>query len=291
MNNKRLRIIWFLPLPLAVIAEARGYCAERGVEVETVVTGSSDQQFDAFAAGDVDAAITAMDNVFIWNRRATIDDLRVVAQMESSTGSCLMARQGINSIAELKGAELLVDSPDNGFVVVLRAMLHDAGLDANDYRMKVAGGVRERFEAVLSGDGDAALLVPVFESALVSKGGSVLARVDELYPDFPGQGLVARQSAPPDVQQSLSAWVAALNDARAWSSNNRESALAILRERGMDSAVAVAEALMATVPANFVPRTKGIDLLIDQRRRLGLPGAEGGRESILDTQMLWGTTP
>jgi len=289
MQTKPLRVIWFLPLPLAVIAEARGYCADRGVSVETVVTASSDQQFDAFAAGEVDAAVTAMDNVFMWNRRGPIDDLRVVAQMEFSTGSCLMARPGINTIAELKDAELLVDSPDNGFVVLLRAMLHDAGLAADDYRMKIVGGVRERFEGLLSGNGDAALLVPIFEPALISKGGSVLARVEDLYPDFPGQGLVTRQSASPEVQQALCAWLAALNDAREWSSNNREGAFAILREQGMDPAVA--EALMATVPADFVPQVKGIDLLIDQRRRLGLPGAEGGQQSILDTQMLWGAAP
>lgn len=276
-----LNICWFLPLPAAVIAAARGLYAERGLAVHATNVRSSDEQYELLAAGAAHGAVTAMDNVFAWNRRGAIDDLRIVAQMERTTGSVLMGAPGIDAIAKLRGGVLLVDAPDNGFVVVTRAMLRDAGLEPGDYRLEVVGGVMARVEALATGQGDAALLVPLFEPRIVAAGGHVLGRVDEFYPDFPGQGLAVRRSDLAARAPALHAWLDALRAARDWAVAHPDEAAAIVTgETGLPPVAA--KGLLAAALADYRPGAAGLTRVAAQRADLGLPGAEAGVAALFE---------
>lgn len=279
-----LKIIWFVPPPLALIAETQGFNAARGLDVEHVVTRGSDQQYEALVDGTADAAITAMDNVLMWNRRGAFSDVRIVAQTETETGLILVARQGLYSLAALKGSELLVDCAENGFAVALCAMLHDAGMRPEDYRMTVVGGVRERFNALMEGRGDATLLATFLEDAALAKDCTTLARVDDVYPDFPGQGLATRTGALKRTGPALAAWLSAMQEARVWARHNADAARSIVSEAGFPPTVA--KILISTIPLSFRPNPAGIALLLSQRRQMGLPGAKGTNEILVDTTLL-----
>ena len=54
-------------------------------------TSGSDEQFERLVRGDCDAVVTAMDNVFAWNRRAGPGDFCIVAQIERTTPLVVMA--------------------------------------------------------------------------------------------------------------------------------------------------------------------------------------------------------
>jgi len=274
--------MWFVPPAIAVLAERWGLTAAGMLQASR--NQSSDEQFQRFREGGLDAAVTAMDNIMDWNRRAGPQDFRIVAQVERTTPLSLMARAGHTGQQDLRNANILVDAPDNGFVVALRHMLAEAGLESGSYRLTPSGGVKERFDALASGHGDATLLGPPFDVMAVQLGLVRLARVQDRHPDFPGQGLVVRASAIERLRPSLTHWLAGLTKACETLRSNEDDARKILTDAGF-LAVA-AHAMLAAAPESLVPARAGVDLVIRQRREVGLPGADNSYETLVDTSLL-----
>jgi ABC-type nitrate/sulfonate/bicarbonate transport system substrate-binding protein len=281
-----LDAIWFVTPAIAVIAQSRGFFAARGIEMRSRLTSSSDEQYEALAKGSCHVAVTAMDNVIGWNRRIRAD-FRIVAQIEATTPLTLVARPDITALSDLVDRKILVDSPDNGFVVVLHALLADAGMDFQANRIVRAGGVRERYNKLLAGEGDATLLGPPFDGMAADAGMRVLASVNERYPAFPGQGVVARQDTVAHSADLLVSWLAALEEARALGRDHPEKTRGDLTAAGFSGPVA--RALVAGIGSTLIPDPQGVNLLIAQRARVGLPGAESSYGEIVDARFLSGT--
>jgi ABC-type nitrate/sulfonate/bicarbonate transport system substrate-binding protein len=280
MHHAALRVIWFVPPALAVAAEQETLPK---VRVEGRRTLSSDEQFTALSEGSVDAAVTSMDNVLHWNQRPGPRDFVIVAQLESTTPLLLIGRPGIGGLQELRGADLLVDAPENGFVIALRALLAEAGLERISYRLTPVGGVRERFDALLAGQGAATLLGPPFVSLALAQGLVELASVQACYPHFPGQGLVVSRSRL-ERRGLLGTWLSQLSQALLRLSENTDDLGAALASQGLPTSAV--EAMLATLPRELVPDPRGIELLITQRRRLGLVGSNATYQQIVDTSLL-----
>lgn len=274
--------MWFVPPTIAVLAEHWGLTPDGLLQASR--NQSSDEQFERFQAGTIDAAVTAMDNIMDWNQRAGPRDFRIVAQIERTTPLTLIARAGHGELLDLRNASILVDAPDNGFVVALRHLLAAAGLESGSYRLIPSGGVKERFDALVGGQGDATLLGPPFDSMGMQAGLVRLARVQDHHPDFPGQGLVVRASAIERLRPALTSWLAGLTSACASKRANEDGALGVLTAAGFP-AIAV-QALLATVPDSLMPARDGVELLIRQRRELGLRGGDSSYESLVDASLL-----
>ena len=90
--------------------------------------------------------VTAIDNLFEWTRAGA--DVRLVAQVEQTTQLGIHAGGDVESLADLAGCRFAVDAPDNGFALIAKRLLLDAGVEV-DY--VVVGGVRERLDALLGG--------------------------------------------------------------------------------------------------------------------------------------------
>jgi ABC-type nitrate/sulfonate/bicarbonate transport system substrate-binding protein len=154
-------------------------------------------------------------------------------------------------------------------------------------RMVRAGGVRERYNKLLAGEGDATLLGPPFDAMAQAAGMRTLASVNELYPRFPGQGVVARQGTFAHGADMLVTWLAALEEARALGLEHPEKTRGDLIAAGFSGIAA--RALMAGIGRTLIPDPQGVNLLIAQRARVGLPGAEASYEQIVDARFLPGT--
>lgn len=251
MSNS-LKVMWFVPQPIVELAAQ----APRATSVKAIRNPSSDAQFEALVTGEVDAVVTAMDNVIGWNRRPGPEDFRVVAQVERTISLALIAAPIRKSMADMGNADLLVDAVDNGFVIALRAMLRDGGVNESGCRFTPAGGVTERYEALLAGRGDATLLGPSFAKQAIEAGLTRIASVEQAYPAFPGQGIVIRQGSP--ARERIRAWLRELEHAR-----RQMGDLESLR-----------------------PTAEGVALLTEHRRLLGLPGGEDVYTDIVDTSLL-----
>lgn len=278
-----MKAIWFVPPVIAILAERAGLVPPSSAVLGTA-TASSDEQFEALCTGRQDLAVTAMDNVVMWNRREGPKDFRIVAQVEATTSLTLVARPGTTTVADLAGGTLLVDSADNGFVVVLRTMLADAGVRLDGYGLVEAGGVRERLERLMAGEGDATLLGPPFVDIATTRGFHRMIEVDRAYPGFPGQGVVVRAARAAEIHQALAGWLAALETARAAARADPAAASAVLVASGLSAPAAAGMA--GAIGDTLDPDAGGIALLLDQRRRLGLPGGGDGYDALVDRSLL-----
>ncbi|QFZ85070.1 ABC transporter substrate-binding protein [Variovorax paradoxus] len=280
--SSTLRLLWFVPSPVALAADAWGLTP--GVSLQAERNPSSDAQFEALASGRADAVLTAIDNVMDWNLRDGPQDFCVVAQLERTTPLTVIGQRGRDRLEDLRGATILVDAPRNGFIVALRAMLADAGIEPDDYALEPVGGVKERHDAIVSGHGDATLLGPPFDAMALDAGLSRVATVQERYPTFPGQGLVVSAGALERLRPTLSAWLQGLDKARWRMSDDPEGARQILALAGFSAPVV--DAMLRGTPASLRPDRDGIELLIQQRRRCGLPGADTTYDRLVNTSAL-----
>lgn len=279
-----LRLLWFVPPPIASIAAAWKLLADIALHAER--NPSSDEQFEALASGRADAVVTAMDNVMEWNLRPGPQDLRIVAQLESTTPLSLVGQPGQTKPEDLRGAKLLVDAPRNGFVVALRAMLAESGVGPEAYALEQVGGVKERFDALVAGRGDATLLGPPFDALALQTGFSRIASVQERYPAFPGQGLVVRASEIDRLRPALSAWLLILDKVLKRTNESPSAAREALVQEGLS--VQAADSMVKMAPTTLCPNRSGVELLIRQRRQIALLGADTSYEQLVDLSLLPG---
>jgi ABC-type nitrate/sulfonate/bicarbonate transport system substrate-binding protein len=180
-----LRQSHFVPPVSYLLADELGFL--QGLEVLPTRTTSSAEQLRALLAGEQDMVITAIDNLFEWTRAGA--DLRLVAQVEATTPLGIHASGEAKTLAHLAGCRFAVDAPDNGFALIAKRLLRDAGVEV-DY--VVVGGVRERLDALFGGQVDATLLGPPFDQQAAKAGFARVVDVNALLPELPGQGLVVR---------------------------------------------------------------------------------------------------
>jgi ABC-type nitrate/sulfonate/bicarbonate transport system substrate-binding protein len=259
----RLRVIEFVAPGVEAIAQRRGLYAEHGVEIETVRTRSSTEQRERMQSGDCDVALTAIDNLIAWN--AAGDDLVLVGQVERTTVLDLVA--AAERIEDLRGTTLAVDAVDTGFAIVLRKILRDHGLGANDYELLAAGGIQQRCDAITGGQASGGLLGPPWSDQALAQGLRRLTTVEAALPDFPGIGVAVRSARLAELRDPLKRYLAALADAAAWAgAAPRDEAVALLVDAGFPPAGA--GALLDVVPADVSVALDGVDLLYAMRREL-----------------------
>ena len=180
-----LRQSHFVPPVSYLLAAELGFL--RGVEVVPTRTTSSAQQLQALLAGEQDLVVTAIDNLFEWTRAGA--EVRLVAQVEARTPLGIHARGEVETLEDLAGCRFAVDAPDNGFALIARGLLGDAGVEVE---FVVVGGVRERLDALIDGRVDATLLGPPYDKLAEQAGFARVVDVNALLPELPGQGLVVR---------------------------------------------------------------------------------------------------
>lgn len=279
MASRTLKVMWFVPPPIALVAPTKGT-----LEIEGIRTTSSNEQFEQLVAGNCDAVVTAMDNVFAWKRRSPENDFEIIGEIEKTTPLSLMANKGMESIQDLKGATILVDARENGFVVALMAILKLGGVNRSDYQLIEVGGVKERFDALLNNGGDATLLGPPFSAMALNSGMHEITRVQNEFSFFPGQGIVIKKSLPMGKKSDVLKWVACLEKTRKSVGHDDSMAKSILMQSGYDENSA--QAAISNFPLSLIPSNAGIEILREHRRILDLPGFGDTYEKLVSHAVL-----
>ena len=270
-----LRQSHFVPPVSYLLAAELGFL--RDVEVVPTRTPSSAEQLRALLAGEQDMVVTAIDNLFEWTRAGA--DLRLVAQVEQTTQLGIHAGGDVESLADLAGCRFAVDAPDNGFALIAKHLLRDAGVEV-DY--VVVGGVRERLDALLGGQVDATLLGPPFDKLAEKAGMRRVVDVNALLPELPGQGLVVRAEllASAELERYLGALVRGV---AAGESMTDAEGIELLERCGYQAAATAAWGARARTLA---VDQRGLGLLTGIRRSLGMLPPDIGLEELCDGEPL-----
>jgi ABC-type nitrate/sulfonate/bicarbonate transport system substrate-binding protein len=155
-------------LPL-LFAQSKGFFAKRGLPVDMKIAPNSDELRNGLAEGRYQIVHAGVDNAIAMAEVAKKD---IAIVLGGDTGlNHLIVQADINSIADLRGKTVIVDSPNTAFAFQLYKMLEQHGLKKGDYEVKVTGASFVRRDAMLKEkDYKAAILNPPFTVQLQKAG-------------------------------------------------------------------------------------------------------------------------
>ena len=214
-------------------AERQGFFQQNGVSVELTLTPSSTFQMQGLAEGRFDIAMTAFDNVVAYQEgqgEAKIpDNPDLFAFMGSDNGFLsVLGGKGVKGFADLKGRKLSVDAMTTGFAFVLRELLAKNGIAESDVTFERAGGVVERFQALMKGAHAATMVLTPFDLIGAAQGCTQLARAGEHLGAYLGVVGAARRSWAKENEKALAGFIRAYRDGVAFLYENRSIAEALL---------------------------------------------------------------
>jgi len=214
------------------VAEEKGFFRENGVEVNITPTPGSVYQLVNLIDGRFDIAITAIDNLIAY-REGQGEDPKIgpdlIAVMGCDQGFLkLVTVPEVKSIADLRGKTVSVDARTTGYAFVLFEILDGNGLREPDYKVERAGGVLQRFQALMEKKHDGTLLLSPFEVQAEVRGFNTLASASQVL--GPYQGLVAgvRRSWAEKNREPLVGFIRAYARAVEWLYDPRNKAEAIV---------------------------------------------------------------
>jgi ABC-type nitrate/sulfonate/bicarbonate transport system substrate-binding protein len=235
------------------VAQEKGLFAKNGIDVKITPTPSSVYQLTNLIDGKFDIAMTAVDNLIAYREGQGEEPVLgpdLIAFMGCDNGFLrLEAVPEIKNINDLKGKTVSVDARTTGYAFVLFEMLERGGLRLDqDYRVERAGGVLQRFQALLEKKHAATLLLSPFELQAEARGFKRLGNAIDVLGAY--QGLVggARKGWADANRDSVVGYVRAFSEAVDWlyDARNKEEAIAILRKN------------MSTMPEQVANATYGV---------------------------------
>ena len=215
------------------VAQEKGLFAKNGVEMKITPTPGSAFQLTGIIEGKFDIGMTAIDNLIAYREgqgEAKIDGPDLIAFMGGDHGFLrLVTVPEVKSFADLRGKVLSVDARTTGYAFVLIEILERRGLKEPAYSLERAGGVMQRFQALMEKKHAGTLLLSPFEVQAEAKGYNRLANALEVLGRY--QGLVggARKGWADRNRDAVVGYIRGYSDAVDWLYDpaNRDEAIAI----------------------------------------------------------------
>jgi ABC-type nitrate/sulfonate/bicarbonate transport system substrate-binding protein len=170
------------------IAEDKKFYSAEGLEVETIVAGSTAGVLHQLAAGSLNMAQAATDQTL----RAIVRGapIRIIAGATSKAEFRMVAAKGTRSWAELKGKTISVGGPTDVTLYFLRVMARKNGLADHDYDVIYSGSTPNRFAQLLSGAVGGAILTNPQDFMALEQGFVDLGRVPRYLPRWAQNNLL-----------------------------------------------------------------------------------------------------
>lgn len=217
------------------VAQEKGFFEHNGIRVILQATPNSVAQMTGLAEGKFDIAITAVDNIVAYvegQGQAPIGPQpEFFAFMGSDSGFLrLVADPDIKNFSDLRGKTLSVDARSTGYAFVLFEMLARNGLSPQDYRIEEAGGMVQRWNALLQRKQSATLLSAPFNILAKQQSFHELARATEVIGPYLGNVGATRRSWARENRSKVIAFIRGYAEAIDWlyDQKNRQEAIRIL---------------------------------------------------------------
>lgn len=198
------------------IAEAEGYFADNGIEVEQTVFGASDR-IAAFASGNLDVANFAVHSAYLLYQQGV--DFKLVGLLDYSLeADGVLAGPGIDTPADLAGLDVAYE-PASASEIMMAATLEQGGLTLEDVNA-VPLSAADAATAVVAGSVSAAVTYEPYISPAIANDPSLSTIFTGA--DMPGivsDIVVVRQEFidehPEAVEGLLAAWDSSIEFFRA----------------------------------------------------------------------------
>ena len=225
------------------VAQSLGFWRDAGVEVNLTVTGSSILQIEQLKSGGFDIGFQQVDHIVRGVELGA--DLFIFMGQSQAPELSLMVSRDIDTIADLKGKNIVVDDARTGYSLLLKKLFAQHGLKESDTLFKNFGGSQERFDAMKNGEGSACFINAPFDCNLITARLKRLATLSDYFPAYPGPIAATRRAWAREHKAELIAFIRGYNQAYAWLQDgaNQAAAIAMLPARLDTPADAAAQAL------------------------------------------------
>ncbi|MDM0059366.1 ABC transporter substrate-binding protein [Variovorax fucosicus] len=294
------RVVAETPAPLRIIvfpgafnwplwiAQDKGFFANEQLAVAITPTPNSTFQMKGLIQGDFDIAMTAMDNVIAYREgqgEAGVDGPDLVAVMGSDAGFLrLVASPESRGYADLRGKTLSVDALTTGYAFVLLELLERHGLLLErDYQTERAGGVLQRYQALLERKHAATILVAPFDAMAQAQGFHRLANATDELGHYQGVVAAVRQGWARAQPEHVRGYIRAHAQAVDWlrEPRNKDEALRIflahMPPNTPPQAAETAYRALLSGPESFQRRGQidlaGVETVVRLRAKFGRLGA------------------
>jgi ABC-type nitrate/sulfonate/bicarbonate transport system substrate-binding protein len=273
------------------VAKEKGFFASNGIEVKVTPTPSSVFQLTNLIDGKFDIAMTAIDNLIAYREgqgEVPKPGPDLFAFMGGDNGFLrLVTVPEVKSYRALRGKQLSVDALTTGYAFVLFEILARNKLRKDkDYKVVTAGGVLQRFQALMEKKHAGTLLLSPFEVQAEAKGFHRLANAIDVLGRY--QGLVggARKSWAEENRGAVIAYIRAFSDAVDWLYDpaNRGEAIAIFQKNlpnASEQAAQTAYGILLSPTEGFQKKAaidlEGVKTVLALRSKYGKP-----RKSLID---------
>lgn len=262
------------------IAQAKGYFAENGVEVQLEAVQSGQDAIPLLASGRLDA-LTAGFSAGMFNARSEGLEFQVVGSMGRQTGdpedspTSLIAAQAsyddgsVTSVADLAGKRIAAaggPGATGGFLVA--SILEEAGLELTDVEI-VNVSTPDMPNALATGAVDAALISAPLSERVVGDGAGTVVGVPAAGVSSTGVLYGPEFAATPAAQQFFDALVQGAADLQGEGATDEEN-LQILAEATSQDI----EVLRTAPKYTFDPRLAPYPETIDQMERIWMAGGQ-----------------
>jgi len=213
-------------------AQAKGFYAKRGLDVEIKFTPNSDELRNGLAEGRYQIAHSAIDNAFALKDKANVD-IAVVSGGDNSFNH-LIVQPDIQSLADIKGKTVIVDAVNTAYAFQLYEMLRQKGLNKGDYEVKSVGGTGLRLDAMTKDKAMvAAMLNPPFSVRAEKAGLKDMGTAAAALGAYQGTSAFVLRDWGKTNTDMLVKYIEAYIEGRRWSFDpkNRDEAVALLAER------------------------------------------------------------
>jgi len=252
---QKLKVIVFEGVQnLAIFAaQAQGYFAAEGLDIDLTFTPDSGVLRNGLAAGDYDIAHTAVDNAIAMVELAKAD---VAVVLGGDSGfNALMFQPDVGSFEDLRGQTVLVDAPNTAFALVLYRIMELHGLKRGDYVAQPVGATPFRFKRMQEDPTARASIMNLPFRIQAQRAGLKLIceAIDEIGPYLSTAGFVMRPWAARH-EAALTAYCRAYIRGLRWAlaAENQAAAVAFLAERLRLPADVAAEGFaIATAPGGI----------------------------------------
>jgi ABC-type nitrate/sulfonate/bicarbonate transport system substrate-binding protein len=136
-------------------AQAQGFLSKAGINMCSCAVSGSVGAYGGLASGGYDLILSATDNAFtryFYPANTPGQNVTLIGLLENSALQMLGVAWNITQISDLRGKNIIVDSPTSGLIFGLRRMLAVYNLYyPRDFNMVASGATATRFNALRNG--------------------------------------------------------------------------------------------------------------------------------------------
>jgi NitT/TauT family transport system substrate-binding protein len=162
-----------------LMAARRGFAEQLGLKLEVIDVKDDQVGMRALISGEVDSFDSATGGVITASRGA---DVKFVGCSWLAVPYVVLARSGISSMDGLKGKTIAASSPGTPPDIVARASLAAFKVADQDIKYAAIGGDRDRYNALIGGLVDAAVVSNEYTPMPSSKSLNLLAEAKQVLP-------------------------------------------------------------------------------------------------------------